>query len=128
MGYESKVIIVDRNPFEGWTYGDEIARFDLSKMGYERVNGFMFREIFKNEIDFDLFYTGVHGEEDNVRNREDMYGDTCCWAEVEDVIEWLENSETGKEYRRAKLLLDFLKVLEEHEDEWEQLVVVHFGY
>lgn len=44
MGYESKIIVVERhvhdNPDGGtWVYGSEIARFDLSKMGYEQVWG-----------------------------------------------------------------------------------------
>ena len=45
-----------------------------------------------------------------------------------DIIEWLEQSETGKEYRRAKLFLDFCKALQNHKDEYGQIVLVHYGY
>ena len=41
MGYESKIIIVDRRESEypngnKWVHGSEIARFDMAKMGYEK--------------------------------------------------------------------------------------------
>lgn len=128
MGYESKVIVVDRQQYKDWVYGDEILRFDLSKMGYEEVMGRTFKGVFRNEIDFDLYYTGVRDEDGVASRREDMYGEVCKWATLDEVIFWLENSETGKEYRRAKTLLGVLRGLKAEEGEWEQVCVVHFGY
>ena len=135
MGYESKIIIVDRSECEmpngkTWVYGDEIARFDLSKMGNELVNGKLFRNVFHTPVDFNLY---VNNEDPNVSYsesywREDMYGAVCKWASVDEVMSWLKNSETAQTYRRAKLFFDFLRVLKMHESEYGQICVVHYGY
>lgn len=129
MGYESKIIVVERHVHdtpdgETWVYGSEIARFDLSKMGYEKVWGADFPDMFTEPIDFDLYNMGGDSE----TTREDCYGEHCKWAALVDIIEWLEQSETGKEYRRAKLFLDFCKALQSHKDEYGQIVLVHYGY
>lgn len=128
MGYESKIIIVERHEHEKLDgtllpYGDDIACFDLSKMGYEQVNGKAFPAVFTNEIDFDLYCVDPEKP-----TRVDMYGDICKWADVEDVIDWLEASNVAKTYRRAKLFLDFVRCLRSHLDDFGQLCVVHFGY
>ena len=135
MGYESKIIVVDRREHElpsgeTWVYGDQIATFDLSKMGYERVNGKTFSEVFLNPIDFNLY---IQPEDPNVTYtdeyfREDCYGEHCKWATTYDVLEWLDESEVLHDYRRAKLFYDFLVSLNEHKDDWGQLCIVHYGY
>ena len=135
MGYESKIVVIDRREHEAtgkhpaWVYGSEIARFDLSKMGYERVDGKEFREVFSAPIDFDLYVANDDGEiHPDEYWREDCYGEHCKMASVDDVLQWLEKSEVLKEYRRAKLFYDFLRVLKEHENEYQQIVLVHYGY
>lgn len=70
MGYESKIIIVERHEHEKLDgtllpYGDDIACFDLSKMGYEQVNGKAFPAVFTNEIDAE--YTSLRLCEDCAR-------------------------------------------------------------
>ena len=142
MGYESKIIIVDRREHKDtgkstWTYGAEIAQFDLGKMGHERypVGNYdvlqSFRELFTVPIDFDL---SVQNEDsDKVYPdeywREDMYGEHCKYTtDLDGVICWLEQSEAHEHYRRAALFLDFLRVLQEHKDEYSQICLVHYGH
>ena len=127
MGYESRVFIIDRRENEGgFVWGEEIARFDLCKMGWEIVAGKQFREVFKTPIDFDLDIplTGVK----DLPYRADAYGDICKSASISDVIGWLEKSKVLRDWKVAKLFYDFLKVLQEHENEYRELILVHYGY
>ena len=130
MGYESKIFVVDRNECtfpngKGCATGLEVARFELSVMGNEEVGGKTFRDIFATPIDFDI--CGLDGNRlDNPRV--DGYGETCGWATIGEVTEWLENSNVGKEYRRAELLLDCLRAIKKYEGRFDQLCVVHYGH
>lgn len=133
MGYESKVLIGVRNEYE-YPNGnkhicfDEIARFDLCKMGYEEVNGKRFPDVFRKEIDFDLYcMTDEYFAEDADR-RIDCYGEHCKMASLGSIITWLEKSETMKEYRRAKVFHDCLKAIAKNHHEFGEIVAVHFGY
>lgn len=143
MGYESKIVVIDRREHEAtekhpaWVYGSEIARFDLGKMGYEKypVNNYddlrTFRDLFTVPIDFDL---SVQNEDSNTVYpdeywREDMYGEHCKYTtDIDSVIAWMERYLEHDDYRRAALFYDFLRVLKEHEDEYQQIVLVHYGY
>lgn len=135
MGYESKIIIMDRHehttPNNGkWIGALEIATFDLSKMGYEKVNGKEFTDIFKTPIDFDLY---IQNEDPSTVYpaeywREDCYGEHCKYTTIENVIDWLEQSKVAKTYRRAKLLLNCLYSFRDIQNEFTQLCVVHYGY
>lgn len=129
MGYESMVFVVERKeiqPLNGmpmWVHGDEIARFDLCKMGWEQIGGKSFSGVFDEPIDFDLYVDRDTAE------RVDCYGDECKMTSVERVMFWLENSEVLKEYRRAQLFYDFLKALRAREQDFGSgLVLVHYGY
>lgn len=137
MGYESKIIVVERTEHqlpngEPWVFGSEIARFDLSKMGYESVSGKMFREIFETPIDFNLY--NVRYIDENEPNldpeefRTDCYGEHCKYASLDEVLSWLSKSETSKEYRRAKLFFAFLQNLKNSEASFSEIAIVHFGY
>lgn len=130
MGYESKIIIVDRKAHDGgFVFGDELARLDLSKMGYDLFDGKMFRDLFSTPIDFDL---NVNSSDEVVPDsfyREDRYGEHCKYTtDIDGVIEWLERSEEHDHYRRAALFLDFLRVLKTHQGEYNQICLVHYGY
>ena len=137
MGYESKIIVVDRHEHEaknglpGWVYGDELARFNLCKMGYDRFDGVLFRELFTVPVDFDLY---VNNEELDKTDppeywREDMYGERCKYTtDINRVISWLGQSEQHDHYRCAALFIDFLRALKEHESEYRQICLVHYGY
>ena len=138
MGYESKLYIVDRNEYENFkgtaknVYGDVIATYDLSKMGDGD-----FYALFTKDIDFDLtdnylYDSKVSAEKGEdyytmVEDNRDCYGDLCKYAEIDDVIAYLENYMTTKDYyRRVAPLLALLKGL--NKEDWTNLVVVHYGY
>jgi hypothetical protein len=136
MGYESKIIIVDRKAYDQengntWVYGDEVARFDLCKMGYAIFNYKRFRDLFTVPVDFDLY---VNREDPNANYdpeyfRQDCYGEHCKYTtDIDSVIFWLEQSEKNDPYRRAKLFLDFLRVLKENAKDFNELCLVHYGY
>lgn len=136
MGYESRLIVVDRLEYEDMddsicVYGDEIAQIDLSKMGAEKVDGKMFFDIFSKEIDFDLPYkvVGDRYEEwttDHAAYRKDDYGNVCRWAAIDDVVDWLEMADM--DYRRARVALAILKGIQANASGFGQLIVVHYGY
>lgn len=133
MGYESKIVIVERsaydNPGGTWVYGAELARFDLSKMGYDYFDGKMFRELFTVPIDFDLYVNQSNEVEAEDFYKIDCYGDHCKYTtDIDGVIAWLEQSEEKDHYRRAALFLDFLRVLKTHLNEYNQIALVHYGY
>lgn len=129
MGYESKIIVVDREQHDTWTYGGEIARFDLSKMGHDRYNRKKFRELFTIPVDFDLYVNSSDEIVPDSFYREDCYGEICKYTEnIDEVISWLEQFEAHEHYRRAKLFLDFLRVLKDNLADYRQIVLVHYGY
>jgi hypothetical protein len=132
MGYESRLFIVDRKSINQknkppYVFGEKIAEFDLCKMGYDRIDGKTFTDNFKIDLDFDVYsddYCPDCGNEINISI--DRYGEKCKGAKVETVIGWLEKYEQQDHYRRIPPVLAFLKALQP--DEWQELIVVHFGY
>lgn len=135
MGYESRVFIIERSECCGgkFVYGDEIARFELCKMGNEVVNYKYFTDVFKTPIDFDLHDIGEDPNCEEYREedyRTDQYGEHCKYASIDSVLEWLESSETVnvEKYRRAVLLRDFLKMLKDRSSDFGNIVVVHYGH
>jgi len=133
MGYESKVIAIQRVEYETPTgntlvFGDEIAHFDLCKMGDEMVDGKRFNEVFTKPIDFDLYNMAEHSADDEWDRRTDCYGAICKMATIEEVMAWVEKSETIKEYRRAQLFYSFLLALVAHQHKFGTIMLVHFGY
>lgn len=135
MGYESRIIVVHRieNEYpngEKWVFGDEIARFDLCKMGYEHIDGVSFPGLFKTPIDFDLHNINEYDDPDKVyperHYREDCYGVLCCSADIDSVMAWLEKSEAMREWWRAQLFYNFLKTLKE--SGLDNLTLVHYGH
>ena len=132
MGYESKVIIMDRTG-EKWAL--ELMRIDVSNMGHSKYNGKSFPEVFDTPIDFDIFVKcgcDWDGERSAEYFRKDYYGKHCCHTTIDKLIEWLTGAmEADTElagYRRAKMLLNTLKALKESESDFAELVAVRFGY
>ena len=128
MGYESKIIFVDRHEYSsGSVYGQEISIWDMCKMGWYEFNGKSFKDIFTIPIDFDLNLNGdVWGE----KARIDSYGEHCKYTTINVVIEWLEHYVEKVNYRRAELLLAFLYIMKEqiNNGKWNEICVVHYGY
>ena len=118
MGYESKVIIVERVEFgSGHVAGIEVAQVNMCKMGYG--NGF--HELFDTPIDFDLY--GM----DDEPTREDEYGDHCGMTNIGTLVDWLREAVEHDDYRRLKPLLGLLEGFDVNQ--WnDELVAVHYGY
>lgn len=126
MGYESRIHVVERVIDR---FADELARFDLCKMGYEEVDGRSFREIFDREIDYTLYYTPTYKENADwgKPQNEDCYGDICGATDFDTVIDWLERSAVVKEYDRAACFLECLKIMRTCYA-GREIDIVHFGY
>lgn len=121
MGYESRLFIVNRKKYDSdgkikFVYAEKLAMINMCKMEYS------FRELFVTPIDFDL-YGDVSGEEDL---SVDCYGDKCKYTDFMTVIEWLNRETEVSNYRRLKPLLAYLEAF--NPDEWDELIVVHYGY
>lgn len=134
MSYESKMIVVQRNEYDGRVYGEEVMRFDLSSVGYGLVNGRYFTEIFKTEIDFNLYnmqeenYDHCGTDEYNEKHRIDCYGKHCKYAEIDEVMDYIASSPELMGYRRTKTFYGMLMMLKANRENWGHLVVVHYGY
>ena len=114
MGYESKIVVVDRSDiWDGYIVGGTIAVFNLSGINWNP------QEIFTEKIDFDLF---VDGE----CTRVDKYGRHCYMADIDDVVKVLENMAEKESYRRFAPVIGLLKGFEQQR--WDDLKVVHYGY
>ena len=147
MGYESLVHVYGMYG-RGHHGPEEIAQFDLGKMGYETVNGRMFRDIFTEDADVRVrnFHSGWQGgfqegifeyNEEMARLDvdyclQDMYGQAVKAASIDTVIKWLEASQVILEYDKARLFLKLLKTIKMawwlEDKDVNDLIVVHYGY
>lgn len=131
MGYESKLFVVNRIHFSErdgmpeWICAQEIASYDLSKMGYDAKEFFA---AFKTEIDYKLWMPVCddHGNETIGETDIDCYGEHMKGATLEDLIPALEAVEQRDRYRRLPPLIAMLKAFDP--SEWDDLQVVHYGY
>lgn len=118
MGYESRIIIVERHGGEQTIFGEIISEVWMSKMGYN--NGW--RELFKNPIDYKLYIDDCEDGTDK-----DLYGKHLTYTDIKSVVNWLEKEiQKGNDYRRLPVLLSLLKGFDE--SQWVNLQVVHYGY
>lgn len=121
MGYESRVIIVDRNEIERkdgmpYVWAEQIADVKMSKM----YDGFT--DLFDKEIDYELFID--NGDE---TTKTDKYGVVMRYTDCKTVIDYLEKLiADGEDYRRLTVLLGLLKGF--NEGQWNDIQVVHYGY
>ena len=116
MGYESKMIIVDKG--EGWDekpYGQIIAEFNLSC-----IDGFILDEINKAP-DTDC-YIYLDGEE----TTEDRYGYKLKELTLADAIRIFADATTRSDYRRYKPFLMLLMGFDSKQ--WDNLKILHYGY
>ncbi len=119
MGYESRVYIVNRITFmDNSVWGEELGSLKLSKMGEE------WTKLFTKPKDFTLY--ALDGNTDIT---EDAYEDPLKYAELGDVLNWLEEHMEKRHYRRDKMLYNLLKGFKD-DSSWERehIVVVHYGY
>ena len=123
MGYESRVLIMDRKEVppsavsQKHAYADPIAKFDMGVMGYGYHRHF--REIFTNPIDFDLW-------DGSSMTRTDRYGEAVMYCTLPELLAELERREANTHYRRVPPLIAYVKAL--HPEEWDGLIAVHYGH
>lgn len=116
MGYETKLIVVNRYVFGDYIWAEIIATFDLCKLPWS----FNHHDVFKEPIDFDLYL------DEGTVIREDSYGDLCCMANIDDVIDAINKLAEKENYRRYKPCLELLRGFDQ--SQWGDLRVVHWGH
>lgn len=114
MGYESRLYIVETR--KGSNFAQKIATINMSQMGGNGWRG-LFDKPFGHEL---------YADDGNTVLTEDKYGEKLTYAEIDSVIEWLENEGKEMKYRRITPLLGLLKGFDR--SQWSDLKIVHFGY
>lgn len=124
--YGSKIYVVTVYNVSGLKpYGNQIAIFDLCKMG-DRYNGLSFTDLFDYYND-----CSIYADDGNTEIIEDCYGEKLtCTDDIKKVVEWLEEAENKETYRRAELFLDFLKTIlkQQEQGKWGNIRLIHYGY
>lgn len=124
MGYESRIIVARRTVWErsGFVWFEKLSEMWLSKVGYG------FPEIFTTEIESDIYGDGFkENSNEEYELTVDKYGDICKYADVQTVIDWLENAEAKEHYRRFTPAIAMLKAYTA--EKWRgDIVVIHYGY
>lgn len=120
MGYESRLFIVNTSKVsydaDAPKQAETIAVYDCCVMSP------VFVKRFDKPVDFALY-----GCESN-RITEDKYGEPLKYATLDETIACLERYASEQHYRRVAPILGLLKTFKENEKEWDNIVVVHYGY
>ncbi len=125
MGYESRVYIVEEH--NNTLFGNYAEVLVTVEMGVIPD----FRNIFETPINYEIYIGNYKIYTDNDENTStDWYGDPIKSADVETVMNWLENALSGKdgEYRRLRPLYYLLKAYKEEEKKWDKIKVLHYGH
>jgi hypothetical protein len=124
MGYESRIIVARRTVWEGsgLVWFEKLSEMWLSKVGYD------FPEIFTTEIESNIYGDGFkENSDEEYELTVDKYGDICKYADVQTVIDWLDNAEAKEHYRRFTPAIAMLKAYAA--EKWKgDIVVIHYGY
>ena len=113
MAYESRLYVVNKTKDN---YGELIAAFNMCSLGDE-INKFKeFKE------------TGIRflGMDNHKFITVDDYGKKLTEIQLNDAIEIINNARAETRYRRYLPCLAFL--LSISEEEWDDIVVLHYGY
>ena len=121
MGYESRFYVVDKRNSnlkddDGYYWAEKIVTFNMSCIG-----NYLMSNVKKYPK------TDVYIYEGNKRIIEDEYGDPLIEIPINDMIDFLEETiDKDEHYRRN---MPFLKLLRGFDlSEWNNLVVLHYGY
>lgn len=117
MGYESKLVVVEKYDVDGACYfGKIIAELNLCGMPNEF---FPIEETFENEISKPIFLDGKE-------TIKDCYGEKLRYAGVDKVLRVLYKCESREHYRRTEMAINLLKSFTT--SDWTDIAVVHYGY
>lgn len=121
MGYESKLFVVSKTRRsyrdDERVWGEVIATFDLCKV-YDVSD--VIRNKYKPTNCF------IYSDNGNDEILEDMYGEPLREVPFSDMIEIIEKAAAKDDYRRYAPCLGLLKGF--NLDEWNNLVVLHYGH
>lgn len=117
MGYESKLYVVEKSTIidNNKRWGQVIAMIDMSKLGQD-----FFLKL-KNYSPTDCY---IYLEDEEVT--EDKYGDPLIEIPIKDMIAILAEMASKEDYRRLTPAINLL--LGFNLSEWNELVVLHYGY
>ena len=125
MGYESKLYIVNKLPEHmaikdnGMQYCELIAMVDLCKY-------YKWSEKATNYLRTNCYF---YAEDGNKQIVEDGYGYPLKEISLDDAIEILDEAfYSGDNYRRLGPALTLLQSLKDNENQWNEIVVLHYGY
>ena len=120
MGYESRLFIANASKVSYDTdapkQAETIAVYDCCVMSP------VFVKRFDKPVDFTLYGC------ESGRITEDKYGKPLMYATLDETIACLERYASEQHYRRVAPILGLLKAFKENEKEWDNIVVVHYGY
>lgn len=134
MGYESRIIVAEKCKIKyNESYAKEVGKeyYEFSVMLADMRLSCMprsFTDIFTNPVEWELLGEGFEMNSDKEFNiTKDMYGDLCCYTDLQTVIDYLEKSETEDHYRRNNPAIAMLKAYAA--ETWDYpLIVIHYGY
>lgn len=121
MGYESRFYVVDKrnSSYEDnyeYFWAEKIATFDMSCVGNHLISNV------KKYPKTDVYI--YEGDEEIT---EDKYGDPLIEIPINDMIDLLEETIDKEEHYRRNM--PFLRLLRGFDlSEWNNLVVLHYGY
>lgn len=120
MGYESKLYVVEKSKYsndDGTVWGEVVAVFDLCKC--DPVSDELLKYPNTNVY--------IYADDGNTKILKDCYGEKLKEIPIKDTIKIIKNAmKNDSSYRRYK---PCLKLLENFNlDEWDDLVVLHYGY
>lgn len=119
MGYESKLVVVKKWNFEdAESFGETIAELNLCRM----PNSFFpIADTFENELESGK-YIYLNGETAS----DDKYGEVLRYTTVRKLLNVLYKCEAEEHYRRTEMAINLLKSFTTND--WEDIVVFHYGY
>ena len=121
MGYESKIYIVEKTntKLKDKSYAPIIAVFELGKV-------YKISDVLRNKPATDCY---VYADDGDTQIVEDRYGEPLTECEIPELIELIRKDiENGSDYRRYFPLLAMLEAMQEHREQWGEVVCLHYGH
>lgn len=120
MGYESKLIVIDKTDiFDNelkMRFGERIATFDLCNVP----------SVARDVRDYPDTNAYFYADDGNTQVTEDLYGEPLKEIPIPDMIQILEKAAVGDNYRRYAPCIQMLKGFDL--SQWKNIVVLHFGH
>ena len=124
MGYESRLIVVRKSEmrFNNLFFAEKIAEFDLRSVDNEVM--MLINMVGKDTdcvVDYNEYGNGINTDE---------YGEVCKEFTLDDMIAILKEGIRVSDYHRYPVCLAMLESfkLGELGGQWNDLVVIHYGY